>query len=204
MRTTEQERRLRGGGVVKRYRRRARRTRPWTPEQPVAPIQQEPRSRWRPGYWLRHPAIGVAFGGLLVMATLYCGLGDLYHRNDMVERGERTVGTVREVHGRKWWVSVSFTTRSGEKATTWINYSPWNEPSVGEEVDVIYDRVDPIGSAYLSGDEPGLLPGILLLAGGVGLLLVYAWWLRRHWNRLRSEAEAWRSRYPVPRLGARR
>ncbi|MFG1838421.1 DUF3592 domain-containing protein [Micromonospora sp. NPDC049175] len=190
--------------MVKRYRRRVRQTRPWTPEQSVGSVQQEPRGRWRPGYWLRHPTLGVLFGGLLVMALLYCGLGDLRHRNDLVERGERTVGTVREPHGRKWWLSVSFTTRGGETVTAWISHPPWNEPSVGEEVDVIYDRVDPIGSAYLSGDEPGLLPGILVLGGGVVLALVYARWLRRHWNRLRSEAEAWRSRHPVPRLGARR
>ncbi|MFG2106414.1 DUF3592 domain-containing protein [Micromonospora chersina] len=140
---------------------------------------------------------------MLVLVVVYFGLGNLHHRNQMVERGERAVGTVRELHGRQWQASVSFTTRSGEKVTTWISHSPWDEPSIGEEVDVIYDRGDPIESAYLSGDEPGM-PAILLLGGGVVLAMAYGWWLRRNWNRLRNEADAWRRRYPVPRLGRRR
>ncbi|MEU4529654.1 DUF3592 domain-containing protein [Micromonospora ureilytica] len=190
--------------MVKRYRRRSRATGPWTAGEPTELFDPDPRSRWRPGYWLRHPALGVAVGALLVFVLVTCGLGNLRHRNDMVERGERAVGTVREVHGRKWWVSVSFTTRSGEQVNTWINYSPWDEPSVGEEVDVTYDRVDPIGSAYLSGDEPGVLFPTLLLAGSAALALAYAWWLRRNWRRLRGDAESWRNRQPVPRLGERR
>ncbi|WP_442934698.1 hypothetical protein [Micromonospora sp. CPCC 205739] len=111
---------------------------------------------------------------------------------------------MRELHDRQWSASVSFTTRSGDEVTTWISHSFWNEPSVGEEVDVIYDRFNPVGSAFLAGDEPGLLPPFLLLGGSVVLALVDAWWLRRNWSRLRNEAEAWRHRHPVPRLGARR
>ncbi|MBG6100179.1 hypothetical protein IW249_000593 [Micromonospora vinacea] len=190
--------------MVKRYRRRSRATGPRITGQSTELVDPKPRSRWRPGYWLRHPALGVAVGALLVFVLVTCGLGNLRHRNDLVERGERAVGTVREVHGRQWWVSVSFTTRSGEEVIAWISHSPWDEPSVGEEVDVIYDRVDPVGSAYLSDDEPGMLYPTLLLAGSTVLALAYAWWLRRNWNRLRGDAESWRSRQPVPRLGERR
>ncbi|MEG3632928.1 DUF3592 domain-containing protein [Micromonospora palythoicola] len=190
--------------MAKRYRRRARGTQSWTIGQSVSPVERKSRSRWRPGYWLRHPALGVPFGALLVLVVVYCGLGNLQHRIAMTERGERTVGTVRELHGRNSWASVGFTTRSGDEVTTWASHSFWAEPSVGEKVDVIYDRADPMGNAYLSGNEPGLLPTIFLFVGGVVLAMAYAWWLRRHWSRLRNEADAWRRRDPVPRLGARR
>lgn len=189
--------------MVKRYRRRARATRPWTTGHSVGPVEQEARSRWRPGYWLRHPFLGVPFAALLVLIVVGCGLGSL--PSGTAERRERTVGTVRELHGRQWWASVSFTTRSGEKITAWTHYRPWDEPTVGEEVDVTYDPADPIGSAALPGHEPGYqLLGILLLGGGAVLALAYPWWLWRNWNPLRNKAEAWRRRHPVPRLGVRR
>ncbi|GGO08313.1 hypothetical protein GCM10011576_13600 [Micromonospora parathelypteridis] len=190
--------------MVKRYRRRSRATAPWSTGQPVDPVGRKLRSRWRPGYWLRHPAFGLAAGVLMAGVLVACGFGNLNHRNDMVERGERATGAVLEQHGRQSLVSVHFTTRSGAEVTTWVGHSIWDAPSVGEEIDVIYDRADPIGSAYVAGDEPGLLSPILFLGGGPVLALAYAWWLRRSWNRLRSGAESWRGRHPVPRLGAAR
>ncbi|WP_238015606.1 hypothetical protein KZZ52_55595 [Dactylosporangium sp. AC04546] len=189
--------------MVKRYRRRLQATRSW-PTGEAGPDRPEPRSRWRPGYWLRHPALGVAFCALLVSATVYCGLGNLRHRNAMLDRGEWTAGTVRELHDGQWWASVTFTTRSGEEVTTWISHAPWSSPSVGEEVDVLYDPLDPVGTAYLSGDEPGLRDPLLLLGAAGVLALLFAWRLRRTWRRLRGEAESWRHREPVPRLLARR
>ncbi|GGM16785.1 hypothetical protein GCM10007977_017570 [Dactylosporangium sucinum] len=80
----------------------------------------------------------------------------------------------------------------------------WSEPSVGEEVDVVYDPADPIGSAYLAGDEPNLRQTVLLLVAAAVLAAVLTWSLRRNWRRLRGEAESWRNRQPVPRLGKRR
>ncbi|MET7399716.1 DUF3592 domain-containing protein [Dactylosporangium sp. NPDC005572] len=189
--------------MVKRYGRRLRAARP-EPTASPGPAQPNPRGRWRPGYWLRHPALGVAFCALLVATIAYCGLGNLRHRNDMLDRGERTVGTVRELRDRQSWASVTFTTRGGEEITTWVGHAPWNEPDVGEEVTLLYDPLDPVGSVYLAGDEPSLRDSLLLLGAAVVLAPVFAWRLRHTWRRTRGEAEAWRNREPVPRLLTRR
>ncbi|WP_091078182.1 DUF3592 domain-containing protein [Micromonospora nigra] len=165
--------------------------------------ERKPRSRWRPGYWLRHPALGVPIGAFVALLVAYLGVVSLHERNEMMARGERAVGTVRELHGRNWSASVAFTTRAGEQVIAWVGHPPWNEPYIGEDVDLSYDRDRP-ERAYLSGDEPGLLPVILFLGGAVALGVAQTWWLWRNWSRLRNEADAWRSRRPVPRLGARR
>ncbi|WP_346537476.1 DUF3592 domain-containing protein [Micromonospora sp. DPT] len=193
--------------MAKRYRRRAGEPRSWAAGESVRPVpsvpERKPRPRWRPGYWLRHPSLGLPFAALLVLIVVGCGLGSL--PSETAEHRERTVGTVRELHGRQWWASVSFTTRSGQKITTWIHYLPWDEPTVGEEVAVTYEPANPIASAALPDHEPTYrLLGILLGVGGAVLALAYPWWLWRNWKRLRNDAEAWRQWRPVPRLGARR
>lgn len=192
--------------MVRRYRGWVKTTQPRSPEAALGPVRPERRGRWRPGYWLRHPAIGVVLAGLMLSAVLYCGFGNLHARNVIVERGERAVGEVQGVwSGRRPGLRVKFTTQSGD--TVWAGIGTYSSPDpriVGNEVDVIYDRDDPVGNAHLAGREPGLLTPILIFGGGLVLGVAYWRWLRRHWNKLRSEAEAWREHRPVPRLGARR
>ncbi|WP_346121355.1 DUF3592 domain-containing protein [Micromonospora coerulea] len=191
-----------GVAVVKEHRRRARGTQPWTTGQPVGPVQREPRSRWRPGYWLRHPAFCLLLAGCYALTVVGYGVGGLLTRRNLQERGELTAGVVERVTQREsMWVQVI--TPDGEAVSAYVNDLPADRPALGDRVAVVYDPQDP-DYAYLPGDYPPEVGNSLLLFG-IGLIptALYGRYLRRTWHRWRNQAEGWRHRRPVPRLGKR-
>lgn len=194
--------------MASRKRRRGRGARPgprWTPPRwapSAGPVQREPRSRWRPGYWLRHPAFAAFLFGCGVLIAVGCGVGGLVDRHDLRARGVTTSAVTHEVAESRSgvWMTVRITTERGEVVTARVIRTPDDLPAVGDRLTVVYDPEDP-DDAYIPGDEgavgtPVLFIGLGLVAGGL-----YGWYLRRTWSHWRDQAEDWRHHRPVPRLG---
>ncbi|MER7459642.1 DUF3592 domain-containing protein [Micromonospora sp. NPDC126480] len=185
-------------------RRRRRRPRPQSTTA-AGPVQREPRSRWRPGYWLRHPAFAafltVSFGALTFMG---CGGVVLIDAHSLRERGESTTAVVVESRelNRGTLVRVWFTTADGERVSARLVSSPDDLPAVGERLAVVYDSEAP-ERVYAVGVTPTLAKGWLIIAVGLLLVALYLAYLRRTWHRWRNQAERWRHRLPVPRLGTK-
>ncbi|WP_446211736.1 hypothetical protein [Micromonospora sp. IBSANI012] len=171
---------------------------------PVDPVQHEPRSRWRPGYWLRHPAFAavlvVSLGALTFVA---CGVGRLREARDYQERGEFAAGVVVEARElrRGSSLKVGFTTTQGERVVADVAGPPEDLPTPGERLTVVYDPEDR-DYVYL-GDKPSQKEGWLILATGLLATAICLAYLRWTWDRWRNQAERWRHRRPVPRLGKR-
>ncbi|MEV1143728.1 hypothetical protein [Micromonospora sp. NPDC049799] len=126
---------------------------PWTTGQPVGPVQEEPRSRGRPGYWLRHPAFCLLLAGCYAFTVVGWGVGGLFTRRNLQERGELTAGVVEWVTQRKPTMSVQIITPDGEALSARVNGLPTDRPTPGDRVTVVYDPHDP-DYAYLPGDYP--------------------------------------------------
>ncbi|MDH6461502.1 hypothetical protein M2302_001672 [Micromonospora sp. A200] len=199
--------------MASRNERRRRRSQPSAVASaaPVDPVQREPRSRWRPGYWLRHPAFAaVLVVSLSALTFVACGVGSLLEARDLRERGESAVAVVVEARElrRGSLLKVGFTTTQGERVVAHVAGPPEDLPTPGERLTVVYDPEDR-DYVYLRSDKPYEKGGWLILGGrlflAIGLLAtaIYLAYLRWTWHRWRDQAERWRHRRPVPRLGKR-
>lgn len=154
------------------------------------------RSRWRPGYWLRHPILSlvlcIGFAGLF---GLMAGTG-LHDTRRLHEHGVHTPATVVRVHalGRDSYVTVEFTAADGQQITADVYDFYWRpRPRSGDEVTVVYDPQSPdtiLRDARI-GDDYGL--PIFSLALAVGLAVGGSVMLRRTWPVWLDNAEAWRT-----------
>ncbi|MFG2061629.1 DUF3592 domain-containing protein [Micromonospora sp. NPDC048871] len=154
------------------------------------------RSRWLPGYWLRHPLTGIVL--LVAMVVVIVSLeGRSIHRTHRLDtHGVQAEATVREVHalGRNSYVLVAFTTAEGRQVVAEVTDYRWVPgPKVGDIATVRYDPADPrrnvrdvrIDDGYL---EPVVIIAVTVMFGVVGGVLL--WWTRSMW---RQNAEDWRS-----------
>ncbi|MFG2055345.1 DUF3592 domain-containing protein [Micromonospora sp. NPDC048930] len=192
--------------MARRKARRWRKARPGTaPGTSLpGPVQREPRSRWRPGYWLRHPALSAFLVACGVLAVINCGAGALVDGQHLRERGETTSAVVEEARKQRRgvWITVRFTTARGEVVSARLVETPEDLPSPGDRLTVVHDPEEP-EYAYLSGYEPSVFGPVLFIALGAVSGVLYGWYLRRTWSHWRDQAENWRHRRPVPRLGDR-
>lgn len=154
------------------------------------------RSRWLPGYWLRHPLTGFVL--LVVVAAIIVLLGaqSVYRAHRLDTHGVQAQATVREVHplGRNSYVLLAFTTAEGRHVVAEVTDYYWiPEPQVGDVATVRYDPAHPqrnvrdvrVGDGYLEGVVGVALGSVLGVGGGVLL------W--RSWSTWRENAEDWRS-----------
>ncbi|SCE73069.1 hypothetical protein GA0074695_0665 [Micromonospora viridifaciens] len=175
----------------------------WTP--PLGAVQREPRSRWRPGYWLRHPAFSAFLVGCGVLVVVNCGVGELVDREHLRVRGETTSAVVEKARKPRRGgvlIRVRITTPRGEVVRPRLIDTPEHLPAPGDRLAVIYDPED-LEYAYRPGYESSMSGPLWLIALGVVPGLLYGWYLRRTWSHWRDQAEDWRHRRPVPRLGER-
>ncbi|MGN9766989.1 DUF3592 domain-containing protein [Micromonospora sp. SD12] len=154
------------------------------------------RSRWLPGYWLRHPLLSLVV--LLLGAVVFVLLGiDSAHRAHRLDAyGVRAAATVLEVHDlqRDSYVVAAFTTADGHHVVTQVSDYYWRpRPRVGDAATVLYDPADPAGIVrdVRIGDDSvmawlGVGLGVALGLGGG----VFLW---RTWSMWRENAEDWRS-----------
>ncbi|MFF3866436.1 DUF3592 domain-containing protein [Micromonospora sp. NPDC001898] len=154
------------------------------------------RSRWLPGYWLRHPLLSLVVLLLGSVAFLLLGIDSAYRTHRLNTYGVRASATVLEVHGlqRDSYVVAAFTTADGHHHVTQITDYYWNpRPRVGDAATVLYDPASPdaivrdvrIGDDYLTAwVGVGL---VVALGSGGG---VFLW---RTWSMWRENAEDWRS-----------
>ncbi|MCX4385602.1 DUF3592 domain-containing protein [Micromonospora peucetia] len=159
-----------------------------------APIP--PRSRWLPGYWLRHPLFSLVALLLGTPVLLLLEIDSAYRSHRLNTYGVHAEATVLEVHslGRNSYVVASFTTADGHHVVTQITDYYWSpRPRVGDAATVLYDPASPdaIVRDIRIGDESltawvffGLVV-TLVSGGGVSL------W--RTWSMWRENAEDWRS-----------
>ncbi|MFE9692027.1 DUF3592 domain-containing protein [Micromonospora sp. NPDC005806] len=175
---------------------------PGTP--PPASVQREPRSRWRPGYWLRLPALSAFLFACGVLIVVNCGIGGLVDGQHLRERGETTSAVVEKARKQRRGVSITvrITTPRGEVVRARLIETPDDLPTPGDRLTVVYDPEEP-GYAYLSGHEPSVFGPVLFIVLGVVPGALYGWYLRRTWSHWRDQADDWRHRRPVPRLGER-
>ncbi|MFU8852724.1 DUF3592 domain-containing protein [Micromonospora sp. SL1-18] len=171
---------------------------------PRGPVQREPRSRWRPGYWLRHPVFAALLFGCGVLILVSCGVGGLVDQKHLRERGESTIAVVEVARQQRRgvWMTVRITTPRGEVVSARVIHPPGDLPAPGDRLTVVYDPEEP-EYAYLPGDGQAAGSAVLIIALGVVPGVLYGWYLRRTWWRWRDQAENWRHRRPVRRLGVR-
>jgi hypothetical protein len=157
------------------------------------PIRMELRSRWQPGFWLRHPLIsllltvlGAVFILLMAAVTAY----DTYRLNHY---GQPASATVVEVHDG--YVVVSFTTADGR----WISAAEVSEfwrdpmPRPGDTATIVYDPEQPGQIVRDTRISDGYETSWLILGLGVVFGLGLIVFLSRTWNVWRYNADAWRS-----------
>jgi hypothetical protein len=178
----------------KRGGRRPRR-RPISPRPDVRPVSAAPdrpvRSRWRPGYWRRHPTLSVVLVVLFMGAFVTLAAMSNAERVDIHRDGQPATGTVLSLARRTSDMSVRFTTPDGETVTAQAS-RPDPTPRVGDQIPIVYQPSDPAGRAYTPDNLPGIGTPLLLLAVGILPGLAYLVYLRRTWGRWRGNAEAWR------------
>ncbi|WDZ82178.1 DUF3592 domain-containing protein [Micromonospora cathayae] len=154
------------------------------------------RSRWLPGYWLRHPwcsALALAVGTTVFG---YLGVESAHHTYRLNHHGVPAGATVREVNAqaREAYVVVAFTTADGRQVRAEVTEYRWHpRPRVGDAARVVYDPAAPAdivrdarwGDDYL--DAWFALGLAVALGVGGGVFLV------RTWSMWRENAEDWRA-----------
>ncbi|WP_433349131.1 DUF3592 domain-containing protein [Micromonospora sp. CA-111912] len=154
------------------------------------------RSRWLPGYWLRHPLLSLVVLLFAAVGLLLLGIDSAYRTHRLNTYGVHAAATVLEVHGlgQNSYVVASFTTADGHHVVTQITDYYWNpRPRVGDAATVLYDPASPdaivrdvrIGDDHLTA-WVGFGLGAALGSGGA----VFLW---RTWSMWRENAEDWRS-----------
>jgi hypothetical protein len=171
------------GGVGWRERRRRRR---------------KLRSKWLPGYWLRHPAFALVACALTTLALAAGAAVSAYDTNRLNTYGVRASATVLEVHaGSSSSVRARFTTADGRTIVTEIHDYYWDPvPREGDAATVVYDPDDPanvvrdvrVGDGYLGAWLWGGLALLFLVGGGVFFVRTWGIWM--------ALAEAWRAGTP--------
>ncbi|MEU2664309.1 DUF3592 domain-containing protein [Micromonospora sp. DT46] len=159
-----------------------------------APIRL--RSRWLPGYWLRHPLLSLVVLLVGAVGLLLLQIDSAYRTHRLNTYGVRATATVLEVHGlqRDSYVVASFTTADGHDVVTQVSDYYWRpRPRVGDAATVVYDPASPdaiVRDVRIGDDRYAAWVGIGLvvaLGSGGG---VFLW---RTWPIWRENAEDWRS-----------
>ncbi|WP_326561601.1 DUF3592 domain-containing protein [Micromonospora sp. NBC_01796] len=158
------------------------------PERPL-------RSRWRPGYWRRHPALSLVLVVLFMAADIAFAASSNANRVSIARDGQAATGTVVSLARRTSGMTVRFTTAAGQTVTASAT-RPDPEPEVGDSVAIVYHPDDPGRWVYPADGLPGAGTPLALLAIGVVSGLAYLLYLRRTWGRWRDLAESWRHRVP--------
>lgn len=154
------------------------------------------RSRWLPGYWLRHPLPSLMVLLLGAVVFLWLGVDSAHRAHRLAAYGVRAEATVLEVHHlqRDSYVVAAFTTADGLRVVAQVSDYYWNPPPVvGDAATVLYDPADPAGivrDVRLGDDSVMAWLGVVLaVAWGVGGGVL----LWRTWSMWRENAEDWRS-----------
>ncbi|SBT49052.1 hypothetical protein GA0070611_4276 [Micromonospora auratinigra] len=142
-----------------------------------------------------------ACGALILVG---CAIGVVVDQRHLRERGETATAVVAEARELRRGVRVTLrmTTPRGAVVRADLVDPPADLPEPGDRLTVRYDPADP-GKAYRTDYQDSLAGPVALVALGVLPGLLYGWYLRRTWGHWRDQAEDWRHRRPVPRLGVR-
>jgi hypothetical protein len=156
------------------------------------------RSKWLPGYWLRHPAFALAACSLTTLVLATVAAVSAYETNRLNTHGVRASATVLEVHGgSSSSVRARFTTADGRTIVTEIHDYYWDPvPRKGDTATVVYDPDDPpnvvrdvrMGDGYLDAWVPGGLALLFLVGGAI--------FFARTWDTWMILANAWRAGTP--------
>ncbi|WBB78834.1 DUF3592 domain-containing protein [Micromonospora sp. WMMD882] len=153
--------------------------------------QPKARSRLRPGYWRRHPMLGVLAATLWIVVSGAFGVAALDDYRKVDGQGRTATGTVVSLSERTSRMTVRFTTSDGRTVDGFVS-RPDPAPQVGDQVAIRYDPDDPAGNSYRADDLPSPRGALLWFAVGLVPGLVVLLNLRRNWARFAGAAEAWR------------